>query len=161
VVGAYGVVFNDGGPEVILHGFLFDQGQYTSIDSPVALTRWTQANGANTLGQIVGTFNEENRGSHGFLFNSGQWSQLDFLWPPDPALAKTYARVKTDLGQIAGTYTGDRTIDLNRQHGFRLTNGVWEKIDFNGDADARTSIAGINNLGEFVGTAYDAQQNFI
>ena len=161
IVGAYGTVFNEGGPEVIFHGFLFDQGQYTSLDSPVQLTRWTQANGVNTLGQIVGTFNEEQLGPHGFLLNSGQWIQLDFPWPPNTDSGYTNASDINDLGQIAGTYTGDQAIDLNRQHGFRLSNGVWEKIDFNGSSDAQTSVSGINNLGQFVGTANDQKQNLI
>ena len=50
---------------------------------------------------------------------------------------------------------------VRQQHGFRLTNGVWEKVDFKGNSNTQTSISGINNLGQFVGTANDKKQNLI
>jgi uncharacterized membrane protein len=53
IVGAY-----DG------HGFLLDQGHYTTLDVPGST--WTEAYGINASGQIVGYYHDD-RGRHGFL----------------------------------------------------------------------------------------------
>jgi probable HAF family extracellular repeat protein len=47
------------------HGFLLDDGIFTTIDVPGATL--TQAFGINELGQIVGRFRDAGGASHGFL----------------------------------------------------------------------------------------------
>jgi probable HAF family extracellular repeat protein len=47
------------------HGFLLDQGNYTTIDVPDST--FTSANGINASGQIVGFYYDAGGGRHGFL----------------------------------------------------------------------------------------------
>jgi len=46
------------------HGFLLDQGSYTTLDVPGAF--WSSAEGINDAGQIVGVYFDAG-GTHGFL----------------------------------------------------------------------------------------------
>jgi hypothetical protein len=46
------------------HGFVLDQGNYTTLDVPGSTFTW--ANGINDSGQIVGSY-EDAGGTHGFL----------------------------------------------------------------------------------------------
>ena len=48
-----------------LHGFLFDKGNFTTIDVPGATT--TAASGINGFRQIVGLFTDAGGTFHGFL----------------------------------------------------------------------------------------------
>ena len=48
----------------IHHGFLYDQGGYTTLDVPGST--WTQAHAINDSGQIVGSYSD-GAGQHGFL----------------------------------------------------------------------------------------------
>ena len=48
----------------IHHGFLLDQGNYTTLDVPGST--WTQAHAINDSGQIVGSYSD-GAGQHGFL----------------------------------------------------------------------------------------------
>jgi probable HAF family extracellular repeat protein len=43
-----------------------DGGSFSAIDVPFAGATATEANGINSAGQIVGTYNDQNR-THGFL----------------------------------------------------------------------------------------------
>jgi probable HAF family extracellular repeat protein len=47
------------------HGFLLDQGSYSTLDVPGS--DWTEAHGINASGQIVGYYIDAADGSHGFL----------------------------------------------------------------------------------------------
>jgi uncharacterized membrane protein len=47
------------------HGFLLDQGSYTTLDVPGSIN--TYANGINDSGQIVGGYYTDVRGTQGFL----------------------------------------------------------------------------------------------
>ena len=47
-----------------IHGFLLDQGSYTTLDVPGST--WTQAHAINDSGQIVGSY-RDGAGQHGFL----------------------------------------------------------------------------------------------
>jgi probable HAF family extracellular repeat protein len=55
-------VYSDGDSP---HGFLFDNGTYTTLEVPGSI--WTLANGINASGQIVGVYEEDATGRHGFL----------------------------------------------------------------------------------------------
>jgi probable HAF family extracellular repeat protein len=78
------------------HGFLFDQGSYTTLDVPGSTYTW--ATGINTAGQIVG-FYEGAGGYHGFLFDQGSYTTLD-VHGPTLAIANGI----NDSGQIIGSY---------------------------------------------------------
>jgi probable HAF family extracellular repeat protein len=50
---------------VFAHGFLLDQGSYTTLDVPGS--SYTFATGVNASGQIVGCYIDAAGGQHGFL----------------------------------------------------------------------------------------------
>jgi WD40 repeat protein/serine/threonine protein kinase len=79
------------------HGFLLEQGSYTTLDVPGAL--YTYASGINASGQIVGTYYDAAKGIHGFLLNQGNYTTLDV-----PGSAWTQAHAINDSGQIVGSY---------------------------------------------------------
>jgi hypothetical protein len=58
------------------HGFLYDHGQYTTLDDPLASGGVTEASGINGKGQIVGQYNDKTT-IHGFLLSGGQYTTLD------------------------------------------------------------------------------------
>jgi uncharacterized membrane protein len=91
------------------HGFLYDQGSYTTLDVPDAL--YTYANGINACGQIVGTYYDAAKRIHGFLLDQGNYSTLDM-----PGSTWTQAHAINDAGQIVGSYR-----DGAGQHGFLAT----------------------------------------
>src|SRR5262249_52476263 len=57
------------------HGFLLDQGGYTTLDVPGSI--WTYANGINACGHIVGTYYDAAYKQHGFLYDQGGFTTLD------------------------------------------------------------------------------------
>jgi probable HAF family extracellular repeat protein len=58
------------------HGFVLNQGVFTSIDFPGAVL--TVAQGINDLGQIVGSFQGGDAVDHGFVLSRGVFHQVDF-----------------------------------------------------------------------------------
>jgi probable HAF family extracellular repeat protein len=91
------------------HGFLLEQGSYTTLDVPGAL--YTYASGINASGQIVGTYYDAAKRIHGFLLDQGNYSTLDV-----PGSTWTQAHAINDSGQIVGSYS-----DGAGQHGFLAT----------------------------------------
>jgi uncharacterized membrane protein len=53
------------------HGFLLDQGNYTTLDVPGSTN--TVTNGINALGQIVGYYSD-GAGIHGFVLEQGSYA---------------------------------------------------------------------------------------
>jgi probable HAF family extracellular repeat protein len=103
-VGAY---YDAGGT----HGFLLDQGSYTTLDVPGSSSRFTVANGINDSGQIVGYYQDAHPG-HGFLFNQASYTTLDV-----PGSVSTGANGINDSGQIVGYYYDA----VGGTHGFLAT----------------------------------------
>src|SRR5437867_2738186 len=79
------------------HGFLLDNGVFTTIDPPAAPPS-TEASGINNLGQIVGDY-IDGAGQHGFLFDKGVYTTLDV-----PGASFTLAEKINNRGQIVGFY---------------------------------------------------------
>jgi probable HAF family extracellular repeat protein len=69
-VGAY---FDVSGTE---HGFLLDEGTFTTIDDPGAKGS-TEAAGINELGQIVGEYTDAGGTIHGFLLDKGSFITIE------------------------------------------------------------------------------------
>src|SRR5262249_40892515 len=78
------------------HGFLYDQGGYTTLDVPSS--NYTHASGINASGQIVGYYFAGTE-VHGFLLDQGSYTTLDV-----PGAIWTYAHGINASGQIVGTY---------------------------------------------------------
>jgi probable HAF family extracellular repeat protein len=91
------------------HGFLLDNGGYTTLDAPGSFS--TSANGINASAQIVGSYYDVAGHGHGFLFDQGSYTTLDV-----PGSTYTRANGINDSGQIVGDY-----IDAGGTgHGFLL-----------------------------------------
>jgi probable HAF family extracellular repeat protein len=57
------------------HGFLLDQGTFTTIDPPGS--DFTQAFDINARGQIVGDYRDASGTYHGFLLDKGIFTTID------------------------------------------------------------------------------------
>ncbi len=79
------------------HGFLYAEGEFTSIDFPGALG--TVANGINNQGHMVGTFSSTVLGFGSFIYVDGQFIELEV-----PSAFITVALAINKAGQIAGFY---------------------------------------------------------
>jgi probable HAF family extracellular repeat protein len=128
------------------HGFLLDQGTYTTFDVPGSAR--TEAYGINASGQIVGSY--DNR--HGFLLNQGSYTTLDVpgFSDPDRFYIINYATGINDSGQVVGW-----CLDVDNQtiHGFLFDQGSYTTIDVPGIP------TGINAAGQIVGYYYDGRQH--
>jgi probable HAF family extracellular repeat protein len=71
---------------------------YTALDDPMG--NFTEANGINDNGQIVGYYQDSSGG--GFLYSGGSYTTLTDPLAPNA----TYARGINDAGQIVGFYLG-------------------------------------------------------
>jgi uncharacterized membrane protein len=92
------------GDTLINHGFLYANGQYSTIDVPGAVS--TIASGINDSGEIVGSFFDGTH-THGFVDQNGMFSQIDISGAAD-----TYVNAVNNNGMIAGSFTSDTA------HGF-------------------------------------------
>ena len=57
-----------------VHGFLYSNGTYTTLDNPSGAT---VPLGINNLGQIVGEYGDASGTVHGFLYSNGTYTTLD------------------------------------------------------------------------------------
>jgi probable HAF family extracellular repeat protein len=138
VVGFYYNIF-DSNPG----GFKQIGGQITGLEIPDS--KYTQAWGINSQGQIVGLYEGRTGGQHGFLIDGPNFIRIDFLFG-----SATNAFGINDLGQIVGTYLGED----DNYHGFLLSGGNYTMIDV---PDAVSTYAqGINQLGDVVGYYEDS-----
>ena len=104
---------NDGGDVVgsynNAHGFLYQNGIYTTIDAPLGVNG-TIAADINDSGQIVGWYTDAGNKAHGFVDIAGVFTTID-----DPlGVNGTYVRGINDMGQIVGWYTDAGNVN----HGF-------------------------------------------
>jgi uncharacterized membrane protein len=146
---------------IVLHGFLFSQRNFTSLDDPQAGAQGFQgtlALGIGPLGQIVGWYIDSNYVNHGFLLSGGQYTTLDDPNAGTGSYQGTYASGINASGQIVGVY-----FDANNvSHGFLLSGGQYTTFD---DPDAGTGSfqategAGTNASGQIVGRYFDANFN--
>jgi probable HAF family extracellular repeat protein len=123
------------------HGFLDDNGAFTSLDYPGA--QQTQALAINNSGAIVGIYLINLTGPHAFLYQNGAYKNIDF-----PGAA-TWPGAVNNHGVVAGYYSGSSGL-----HGFHYQNGVFATIDV--PRARATSVTGISDNGEIVGLAVSA-----
>ena len=82
---------------------------FTTIDVPDAT--YTEANGINPAGEIVGLYSDASDVGHGYLFNKGKFTTIDV-----PGAVFTVALGINNPGQIVGLY-----FDSSGGHGFLAT----------------------------------------
>jgi hypothetical protein len=148
------------------HGFLFNEGAFTTFDAPGADA--TVVSGVNALGQLVGFMVIADK-THGFFKGKGELILIDA-----PGSARTIAFFINAQGQVVGRYNELLVGNLvgKKNHGFIWRNGAFTtlNINFPGDADADigpdgkprgngTVALGINDIGEVVGTYVDKDGN--
>jgi uncharacterized membrane protein len=80
-----------------IHGFVFSQGQFLSLDAPFPDTD-TEPTDINDLGHVVGAYYNES-GTHGFLVAGETFATIDY-----PGAARTAVSGINSAGQIVGTH---------------------------------------------------------
>jgi probable HAF family extracellular repeat protein len=130
-----------------VHGFLYDRGEFSTIDVPGAVG--TKALGINPEGHIVGEYEDINGIVHGYVLRHGAFTTIDAV----PGAISTRASSINPQGQIVGTFHTD---SLNGQ--FLWDNGVLTPtIDFPsiGGNGVIVEVSGINSRGQIVGEFVD------
>ena len=127
-----------------VHGFLWDDGEFSTIDVPRATD--TAVLGINNRGQIVGSYIDADGAYHGFLRErNGRVVTLPEAPGAQPAMGGTQPSAINDRGQIAGVAYDAR----GGSRGFLLERGVLTMLD--GRGAVYTRGLDINNRGEIVG----------
>ena len=130
----------------IQHGFLLNNGVLTNIDFPTGIA--TDAVDINDSGVIVGDFFDAANVLHGFVWRAGVFRQIDA-----PGAADTQATGINTQGDIVGSWDTDAA---TQGHGFLLSNtGQFVSIDVPAAAPQSTSVLGINDHRQIVGTYTD------
>ena len=147
-VAGYWDVLDSGGELVALHGFLWNNGEFSEVNFPGATD--TIILGINARGDFVGTWYDgaTEPVSHAFVFLKGQFISFD---APFPGTVFTQPNGINALGHMVGTYmdSGGMT------HGFLAVGDTFTSIDYPG---AKTTSAwGINSAGQIVGNHIDPE----
>jgi hypothetical protein len=135
----------DGSPPVgAVHGFLWDDGDYETIDVPGAVA--TLVLGINDRGKTVGSYIDAAGNYHGFV-RSRKGAVRDLPEAPgaDPAAGGTQPTSVNERGRIVGLgYESD-----GGSRGFLLRHGEFKPID--APNATYTRAADVNNRGRVVG----------
>jgi hypothetical protein len=84
-----------------LHGFLYNNGAYTTVDDPSAGPYGTVAGAINASGQVAGYYLDSSSGTyHSFVYNNGAYTTLDD--PSGPG--GTNAQAINTSSEVAGYY---------------------------------------------------------
>ena len=99
---------------------------FTTIDFPGSV--FTNAQGLNALGEVVGIYTDTGGKRHGFLRSGEQYRSIDF-----PNAQDTTARGIGPTGDIVGTYQRQNEPVAVTAHGFLMTRrGGFFKVDYPG-----------------------------
>ena len=139
------------------HGFLYSGGTYTTLDVP--MTSYTEADGINDLGHVVGTYQAGGK-FHGYIYRNGTYATLD-----DPlGTVETVAQGVNNADQVVGYYIGSNGVF----HGFFVDAafGLYAPIDdplagttSSGNGEG-TYAQGINNAHQIVGYYVDSSHRY-
>lgn len=123
--------------------------EYRFVQIDVPHSDYTETNGVNARGDIVGMYVDSDGVSHSFVLRKGLFTTIDV-----PGATETLAaRGINARGDIVG---GFHDADFNR-HGYLLSDGRFTRVDFPGATV--TYMSGINNAGDVMGGYFDAQGN--
>jgi len=125
------------------HGFLLDEGHFTTIDFPGSI--YTEALGINPQGRIVGEYLDAANVSHGFLLKQHVFRTIDF-----PGAVNSFVNWINSANDMVGGYMDA----VGSFHGFLVRQGVSTSFDYPGASN--TFGLGINARGEIVGIYLDS-----
>jgi uncharacterized membrane protein len=132
-------------PPGVLHGFMWDDGDFKTIDVPGAAA--TAVLGINNRGQMVGSYIDADGAYHGFVRSRrGVVTTLPEAPGAEPAVGGTQPASINDHGQIVGLAYDAR----GGSRGFLLERGALKPINSTRDA-VYTRPLDINNQGRIVG----------
>lgn len=100
--------------------------EYTTIPTPPG-TRSATAWGINRLGDVVGTFVDQDSVQHGFLLRHGEFTVIDF-----PGAKSTIARGIGPHGEIVGSYQMPGDPGLAARGFLRDSHGQFFNVKFPG-----------------------------
>ena len=124
----------------MIHGFVYLNGNWTTVDYPGATQ--TTITGINKNGDMVG-FVTVNLLSFSFFYSNGQFTVISY-----PGAQETDVGAST----TAGWYVGYQDDNYGIAHGFIWNNGQFTGIKLSKSGNYPTEPHGINNAGEVVGT---------
>ena len=133
-------------------GYLYDQGNFTTISDPLASTGQglgTFAQDINDSGQIVGYFDAAAGRKAWFLYSNGTYTTLDALG----ATNGTFATGINNAGQVVGYY---QQVGSGQPHSFLYSGGVFTSLDDPHGVNG-TFATDINNSGQITGYYLDSQ----
>jgi hypothetical protein len=135
------------------HGFLLDDGHFSSIDFPDADT--TDAWKVTDAGDVVGDWSEhgalQSGSLHGYVLHAGEFRSIDL-----PDVLGTASRKVNPAGQLIGIYISDQKLvekQVGLDHAFLLSGGVQYLFDFPGSTS--TDGNALNDSGLVVGSYTD------
>lgn len=148
-VRTYALHVNDSGKVVgsyydsigTLHGFLYSDGTYTTVDNPLGFIR-TETFGINNAGQIVGYFMSGVAGEpaqQGFNYRGGVFTTINDPRGLSPQSTQSAWDIN-DNGQIVGSVNGS---------GYVYDAGAFTPLDHS--LGVLTNAYGNNNLGQIAG----------
>jgi probable HAF family extracellular repeat protein len=129
------------GPDFSAHGFILQDGIYTTYDYPGA--QFTLLTRINNRGQITGFGLDPDGHRRGSVLQNGTTTTIEV-----PGSMNTRALGINHHGQVVGYYDDEDFV----AHGFLFKNGVYTTLDFPGALD--TVLYDINDQGVICGT-YD------
>jgi len=101
-----------------------DQPVFSTFDYPGAV--FTNAQGLNPEGDIVGYYTDTLGKQHGFLLSEGNFTSIDY-----PGAIATDARGISPDGEIVGSYPNAPGGPAN-MHGYLLSRGTFTEVQFPG-----------------------------
>lgn len=132
------------------HGFIYNNGIYTTIDHPASVGYESVATGVNNAGQVVGWYFGSDKRHHGYLYSGGVFTTIDNPnVPPDGE--GTLIEGINNNGMIVGVYVAKPCVWCGSTHGFTYKSGVFTALDVAGAA--ATMLTAINDSGAILGKA--------
>lgn len=131
-------------PDLTLHGFLFTNATYTTVDVIIGniAAAASSAQDIDDAGDIVGGYTDQFGIAHGFYNASGSFTAVNY---PDATQGTMLFGINNN-GQTVGYYGATDSTG----HSFLLDNGTFSNID-PPNCDVWSSAQGINDAGEIVG----------
>src|SRR5262249_49744538 len=106
------------------HGFVYNNGAYSSLDDP-ATSNGTVAAGINDSGQIAGNINinDPSHPEQGFLYSGGTFTAISY---PSPTPGTGVSGIN-NAGQVVGIYSDSS----GRAHSFIYSGGTYTNLPDN------------------------------